>query len=42
MDDACYPSIAQSGMEELVFRNLDQNLGLSNSNVLSILRDSKG
>ncbi len=33
---------AQSQSEELVFRNLDQDLGLSNSNVLSILRDSKG
>ncbi|HSF54036.1 MAG TPA: two-component regulator propeller domain-containing protein, partial [Algoriphagus sp.] len=29
-------------MEELVFRNLDEDLGLSNSNVLSILRDPNG
>jgi signal transduction histidine kinase/ligand-binding sensor domain-containing protein/CheY-like chemotaxis protein/AraC-like DNA-binding protein len=37
-----HSSQAQSVADELVFRNLDQNLGLSNSNVLSILRDSKG
>lgn len=33
---------AQSQLDELVFRNLDEDLGLSNSNVLSILRDSHG
>ncbi|GAA0880149.1 hypothetical protein GCM10009119_31190 [Algoriphagus jejuensis] len=33
---------AQSQLEELVFRNLDEDLGLSNSNVLSILRDNSG
>lgn len=35
-------SQAQSLSEELVFRNLDQDLGLSNSNVLSIIRDPNG
>jgi signal transduction histidine kinase/ligand-binding sensor domain-containing protein/DNA-binding response OmpR family regulator len=36
-----HPLNAQSH-EELVFRNLDEELGLSNSNVLSILRDNDG
>jgi signal transduction histidine kinase/ligand-binding sensor domain-containing protein/DNA-binding response OmpR family regulator len=33
---------AQSPSEELVFRSLDDELGLSNSNVLAILRDNDG
>jgi signal transduction histidine kinase/ligand-binding sensor domain-containing protein/DNA-binding response OmpR family regulator len=36
------PVKAQSQLDELVFRNLDEDLGLSNSNVLSILRDRNG
>lgn len=38
-----HPASAQSRSGgDLVFRSLDDDLGLSNSNVLSILRDSKG
>ena len=33
---------AQARLGQLVFRSLDEDLGLSNSNVLSILRDNKG
>lgn len=36
------PLNAQSQLDELVFRSLDEDLGLSNANVLSILRDHKG
>ncbi len=36
------PLKAQSRLDELVFRNLDEDLGLSSSNVLAILRDSNG
>lgn len=34
--------IAQDEVEKLVFRNLDENLGLSNSNILSMVRDADG
>ncbi|PZX54842.1 hybrid sensor histidine kinase/response regulator transcription factor [Algoriphagus chordae] len=34
--------VAQSEVEKLVFRNLDESLGLSNSNILSIIRDADG
>ncbi|WP_084454424.1 hybrid sensor histidine kinase/response regulator transcription factor [Algoriphagus terrigena] len=37
-----HPVSGQSQSEELVFRNLDEELGLSNANVLSIIRDSDG
>lgn len=33
---------AQDEVEKLVFRNLDENLGLSNSNILSMVRDADG
>ncbi len=34
--------IAQSQINQLVFRRLDENLGLSNANVQSIVRDEQG
>ncbi|SFT53517.1 Signal transduction histidine kinase [Algoriphagus locisalis] len=36
------PASAQDEVEKLVFRNLDESLGLSNSNILSIIRDADG
>lgn len=39
----CFQSLqAQSHLDELVFRSLDEDLGLSSSNVLAILRDPNG
>ena len=34
--------LGQSEVEKLVFRNLDESLGLSNSNILSMVRDADG
>ncbi|GAB3221193.1 hypothetical protein GCM10027454_13350 [Algoriphagus aestuariicola] len=36
------PAHGQSRLDELVFRGLDEDLGLSSSNVLAILRDPNG
>lgn len=36
------PAVGQAEVEKLVFRNLDESLGLSNSNILSIIRDADG
>lgn len=36
------PLFGQDEVEKLVFRNLDESLGLSNSNILSMLRDADG
>lgn len=35
-------SFGQAEVEKLVFRNLDESLGLSNSNILSMVRDAEG
>ncbi len=35
-------ALGQNLLDQLVFRNLDEDLGLSNSNVLSIVRDGQG
>ena len=35
-------AFGQTEVEKLVFRNLDESLGLSNSNILSMIRDADG